>query len=119
MPNIKRGMMGAAGSGVAGNDVYVWGDGAGGRLGLGDTATRLTPVQLGDSEWKSVSGGGRQGLGIKSGDKLYSWGINSSGELGDGTVVDRSSPVQIGALTTWNVISKNIQSQSILVTTKG
>ena len=100
MPNIKRVMMGAAGgAGVSGDDLYVWGDGAGGRLGLGDTASRSSPVQLGDSEWKSAIPGGRQGLGIKSDDKIYAWGINTSGEVGDGTAISKSSPVQIGSLS--------------------
>jgi len=116
MPNIKRGMMGAAGSGAAGDNLYVWGDGSGGRLGLGaagGAASKSSPVQLGDSEWASVGAGGRQGLGIRGNGSMYNWGINSSGEVGDGTVISRSSPVQIGALSWAWVSGGNAHSTAV------
>lgn len=85
-----------------GNELYTWGDGAGGKLANNSgTVDRSSPVQVGAAVWASVSAGSRFMTAIRTNGTLWAWGGNSSGELGDGTVVYRSSPVQIGALTSW------------------
>ena len=108
MPNIKRGMMGAAGgTGIVGNDVYVWGGTYDGESGLevaGDPASTSSPAQLGGSEWTMVGVGNRTLSAIKGDDSLHGAGWNGTGPVGDGTVISRSSPVQIGALTTWSIL---------------
>jgi alpha-tubulin suppressor-like RCC1 family protein len=101
--------------------LWVWGLGTSGQLGNSAAVDYSSPVQVGGlTTWSKVAGARYTGLATTTAGTLYAWGSNAYGQLAQGTSgTANSSPVQIGALTTWNVISKNIQSQSILVTTKG
>ncbi|MBC7382568.1 MAG: hypothetical protein H7296_06165, partial [Bacteroidia bacterium] len=72
-----------------------------GQLGLGDTLSRTTPVQIGTAtNWVSVSCGYYHTLAIKADGTLWAWGYNSNGQLGDGSTTQRLSPVQVGTLNT-------------------
>jgi alpha-tubulin suppressor-like RCC1 family protein len=108
MPNIKRGMMGAAGvTGATGNDLYGWGGNYDGQLGLevaGGAGSRSSPIQIGGSEWTMIGAGNRTTHAIKGDDSLHCMGWNGTGVVGDGTVISRSSPVQIGSLS-WAWVS--------------
>ena len=87
-------------------ELWMWGVGNYGRLGVGDTAHRSSPVQVGAlTDWASVSVGRNHSLSIKTDSTLWAWGFNSSGQLGLGDTPNRSSPVQVGALTTWAQVS--------------
>lgn len=86
------------GSGTRGTDLFVWGLNSSGQLGLDDTTTRSSPVQV-PGEWsldgvKSYSSNNRFGF---KGTALFGWGSNSSGTIGDDSTTDRSSPVQVGS----------------------
>jgi len=107
MPNLRRGMMGAAGSAGGGAyTLWVWGSNAGGKLGLGDAPyvygnNKFSPVQVGDlSTWTYVQVMEAM-FAFKLDGTLWGWGKNTGGELGDGTVLNRSSPVQVGSATDW------------------
>ncbi len=89
----------------AGSMLYAWGDNTDGRLGVGDVATRSSPVQVGAlATWTSAVGA-QAILAIKPDGTIWSWGLNDVGQLGLGDVASRSSPVQVGALTTWTAIN--------------
>lgn len=85
--------------------LWAWGLGSYGRLGLGDTANRSSPSQVGAlTTWADASNGGRHTLATQTNGTLWAWGFGTSGQLGNNTAVTTSSPVQVGALTTWSKV---------------
>jgi len=110
MPNIKRGMMGAAGVDADPTDeLFTWGHGRDGRLGHGNTTNLSSPVQLGAlKDWGSISTDVAiygTTMAVKTDGSLWGWGFNNYGQLGDGSTTARSSPVQVGSLTDWVLCS--------------
>ena len=89
--------------------LWAWGySGSYGKLGLGNTVSRSSPVQVGTStDWDKVSAGKDQTFAIKYNKTLWAWGKNSYGQLGLGNTTNRSSPVQVGSGTTWTQVSGN------------
>ena len=66
-------------------DGTLWSCGynAQGKLGLGDTTTRYSPVQVGTlSNWSQISCGTIFAVGLKTDGTLWSWGHNNNGQLG-------------------------------------
>ncbi len=107
-----------AGTSVAGgNTLFTWGRNDSGQLGLGTTANRSSPVQVGTSTtWTQVSSNLNQTLAVNSLGQLWSWGGNADGKLGLGDTVNRSSPTQVGALTNWKTPITNTYSNMCLKT---
>jgi alpha-tubulin suppressor-like RCC1 family protein len=89
------------------NALYGWGYNANNELGLGDTANRLSPTQVGPlTDWKSISAGVAHILAIKYDGSLWTWGNdNPYGQSGLNSPGQRSLPTQVGALTNWSSIS--------------
>jgi alpha-tubulin suppressor-like RCC1 family protein len=84
--------------------LFAWGLNNYGQLGLGDTISRSSPVQIAGS-WTAVAFGPNYvGFAINSTFKLFSWGNITFGQLGDYATADRSSPVQIGT-SSWTQIA--------------
>ena len=90
--------------------LWSWGANSTGQLGLGDTTSRSSPVQVGAlTTWNECACGMVNFYGrgfssaIKTDGTLWTWGDNTALGLGDAT--NRSSPVQVGALTTWISVS--------------
>ena len=78
--------------------LWIWGEGAHGRLGNNNTANRSTPVTTfaGGNDWKQVSCGYNHTAAIKTDGSLWTWGRNTLGQLGNNTYGDaqnRSIPV--------------------------
>jgi alpha-tubulin suppressor-like RCC1 family protein len=104
---------------TADGKLYAWGRGGNGRLGLGNTVYRSSPVQVGAlTTWAQSAASGLFSAALKTDGTLWSWGENGDGQLGQNDTVDRSSPVQIGALTTWASISVG-EKQAFAVTVSG
>ena len=107
MPNLRQGMMGAAGAGGSTapvGEMWAWGTAYSGALGDGTTVDKSSPIQVGAlTDWLTpICGSSYRVSGcVKSDGTLWDWGYNYYGQLGDGTTVDKSSPIQIGSLTNW------------------
>lgn len=83
--------------------LWSWGSNGDGDLGLGDTVSRSSPVQVGSlSNWSDVIGMSGAALAIKTDGTLWSWGGGGDGRLGLNSQISRSSPTQIGANTNWS-----------------
>ena len=101
--------------------MWSWGNGAGGRLGLGDVISKSSPVQVGAlTTWAQVAAGREHNLALKTDGTLWAWGDGANGRLGNNIspTIDVSSPVQIGALTTWSQVAAG-NSHSLAIKTDG
>jgi alpha-tubulin suppressor-like RCC1 family protein len=95
--------------------LWGWGYQNNGSLGLNDTVTRSSPVQVGAlTTWYQVAAGNSISFATKTDGTMWSWGYNSSGQLGQNNTISRSSPVQVGLLTTWTTLPKMPMSQFCL-----
>ena len=90
--------------------MWGWGYNSNGQLGLGDTTTRSSPVQVGsDTDWAEATLlGTDRSFGVKTDGTLYSWGNGAGGWLGHSNTTNYSAPTQVGSLTDWKHI---VQSQ--------
>jgi alpha-tubulin suppressor-like RCC1 family protein len=100
--------------------LWGWGANSYGELGLNDTSTRSSPVQVGGlTTWSSVYVGNNNSHGITTTGELWSWGRNGYGRLGLGEVGNsapqsKSSPVQVGTDATWLSIAAGRYAASAL-----
>ena len=106
-------------------ELYAWGSGNAGRLGLGDSAiARSSPVQVGTPQtWGNVSlvnaASGREStFAVLENGTLWAWGLNSNGQLGLDTIISMSSPTQVGALTNWRDIGSGY-ANTVAIKTDG
>jgi alpha-tubulin suppressor-like RCC1 family protein len=84
--------------------LWVWGQGASGRLGGNNVISRSSPVQTvsGGTDWRLVQGANFNTRAIKTDGTLWSWGAGNSGLNGDNSNINRSSPVQtVSGGTNW------------------
>lgn len=96
--------------------LFSWGLNSNGQLGVDNTTTRSSPVQVGpDFNWSTGAAGAQGSVRfIKTNGAMYSWGLNNYGQLGINDVAKRSSPVQVGSLTTWlNVTASQYSTAAI------
>jgi alpha-tubulin suppressor-like RCC1 family protein len=76
--------------------LWAWGANAYGQLGVGDTAERHSPVQVGgDTTWKAVAAGDDYSAALKTDGSLWVWGRDKFGQLGLGDTTDRHAPVRV------------------------
>ncbi len=80
--------------GRRGADLYCWGRGIEGQLGLGDNDPRPEPVKV-PGAWSTVASSRFSTCGIQTDGRLYCWGKNDFDELGTGDTQRRSSPTQV------------------------
>ncbi|OQR96682.1 hypothetical protein ACHHYP_13804 [Achlya hypogyna] len=90
---------------VVTGDVYAWGNGGNGRLGLGDTADQMHPAKVafpdehekdGD-KWvvAAVYCGASHSLAVTKQGHLFSWGKNNQGQCGHGHTNDQLRPAHV------------------------
>jgi alpha-tubulin suppressor-like RCC1 family protein len=88
--------------------LWVWGNGATGRLGTVNLISRSTPVTTrpGGTNWKQVSCGDRHTAAVKTDGTLWTWGGNYNGALGTNNTAQRFTPVTtlLGG-TNWKQVS--------------
>lgn len=85
---------------LAAAEVYVWGRGEYGRLGLGDKggSSRLRPCKVKAMEGHKViqaSCGGTHTMVLTAEGRIFGWGRGSFGRLGTGHEKDHHSPVEV------------------------
>ena len=89
----------------SGNLWAIGGVNGSGQLGIGDTTSRSSPVQVTTTVGGIAIGGGSGFAAApmlqKTNGTIWTWGSGTSGFLADGTSQNRSSPVQVGSLSTW------------------
>jgi alpha-tubulin suppressor-like RCC1 family protein len=83
--------------------LWTWGDGANGALGDSTNTSKSSPVQIGASSWKWVTGSEIGGFAIDINGRLFAWGTGVNGIIGDGTSTGKNSPVQIGT-SSWTMV---------------
>ena len=107
----------AAGGGVAGGEVFCWGDNRYGGLGDGTTTERPAPTPVaGGLAFRSVAAGNGYTCGLTAANAAFCWGDNGSGngygygELGDGTTTSRTAPVAVQGATFGSVVAGEYHS---------
>ena len=97
---------------TADGSVFTWGDGYGGKLGLGDDwSNKLVPTQVrGELQNKAVvqvAAGDRHSICVAEDCLVYIWGSNEHGQLGVGDGTDDDTDVNLPVLLDLN---ENTQS---------
>jgi len=120
---FQNNLMGAAASAIGPTTtefaIWNWGLNNKGQLGVGDTTTRSSPVQMGDkSDWVFWDSGIQAGA-VNAAGELWMWGQGTAGALGQGNTTDYSSPVQVGSLTDWVAVSTGYINQTHATKTDG
>ncbi len=77
-----------------GEDVYCWGDGLQGQIGVGFVFPGPTPQPVDLHEAQQITAGGEFTCAVRDG-SLYCWGDNESGQIGDGVPVQQPAPFGI------------------------
>ena len=101
-------------------NLYAWGAGTLGLIGINATTNRSSPVQVGStwlsavrsspsqisssSDWSIISTADQAAYAIKSNGTLWTWGIGANGRLGLNDTISRSSPTQIGS-SSWTSVA--------------
>ncbi|KAF3854377.1 hypothetical protein F7725_022432 [Dissostichus mawsoni] len=82
--------------------VYTWGQGSRGQLGLGERQPSATSPQhlnsLSAVPLVQVAAGGGQSFALSVSGALFSWGSNHCGQLGLGDTTDRHTPTPVHCL---------------------
>jgi alpha-tubulin suppressor-like RCC1 family protein len=68
----------------------------------------VSPVQVGTSNWSSVSAGGTHTSAIGTNNLLYTWGLNNAGQLGLGSSINRLSPIQVGTTANTSIVNSPV-----------
>eukprot|EP01138_Halocafeteria_seosinensis_P011986 gb/GECG01012249.1/.p1 GENE.gb/GECG01012249.1/~~gb/GECG01012249.1/.p1 ORF type:complete len:1294 (+),score=122.86 gb/GECG01012249.1/:1-3882(+) len=84
-------------------ELYTWGSGSNGRLGVGDVRYSISPVKINFNKDKNhrptkvafVAAGHCHSLAISDYGKAYVWGDNAFGQLGTGDMCDRYFPTLV------------------------
>jgi alpha-tubulin suppressor-like RCC1 family protein len=100
-------------------ELWVWGNGAFGKLGTNDTTNRSTPVTTfsGGTNWKQVSSGGLHTAAIKTDGTLWTWGYGGRAQLGTADAINRLTPVTTFAGgTNWKQVSSGYAHMAAIKT---
>ena len=92
------------------SNIYVWGRGWAGRLGLGDENHRYEPTLLlntntaDNSHWSQIACGAFHTAALTKDGKVFTWGYNFFGQLGHGDTFNRYIPTKVAALDEYVII---------------
>ncbi len=102
-------------------ELWMWGYGGLGNLGVNNRTEYSSPVQVGSGYWNSIAIDKSINIGVRNNGTLWSWGEGSYGASGRNSLDRTSSPVQIPG-TSWKIantgdtISAAIKSSGELFT---
>ncbi|MCA8836778.1 MAG: putative Ig domain-containing protein, partial [Proteobacteria bacterium] len=100
-------------------ELYCWGLGSNGRLGLGNTNLQTTPTKVGTTaNWSQVSAGLNHTCAVNTDGELYCWGNGSQGRLGLSETISRTIPTQVGTASNRSQVSAGL-SHTCAVNTDG
>ncbi|MCA8838199.1 MAG: hypothetical protein K8963_10155, partial [Proteobacteria bacterium] len=77
-------------------ELYCWGRGVSGQLGLDNTFARNTPAQVGTAtNWSQISAGASHTCATNATGRLHCWGSNLNGRLGLGNEIGQTTPTPV------------------------
>ena len=82
--------------------LWTWGYNGAGGLGLNNTTTYSSPVQVPGTTWDYAMTFAGSSAAVKTDGTLWSWGYNNLGMLGHNNQTQYSSPKQVGSGTDWS-----------------
>jgi alpha-tubulin suppressor-like RCC1 family protein len=92
---------------VNNGELFSWGRGTSGVLGIGATTNRSSPVSVGNAGgigYSSVAAGSLTAAAIDKNGGLWTWGRGTNGELGNGAALSTSTPGKVGS-ESWAMVS--------------
>lgn len=99
--------------------LWAWGNNYFGVLGLGNSTTYSSPVQVGAlTDWINIDGL-RNAASVKANGTLWVWGRGLGGANGQGNELDQNSPKQVGTLTNWASATAGAQGAAFGIKTDG
>ncbi|MCH9663666.1 MAG: Ig-like domain-containing protein [Gammaproteobacteria bacterium] len=92
-------------------ELYCWGAGGNGRLGIGSTAESTAPARIGvATNWTQVGAGSAHTCAINDSGELYCWGNRNDGRIGLATGTGTAlNPLQTGATQNWTQLSSGAE----------
>ena len=104
---------------TASRNVFAWGSGKHGKLGVGDCRDAFVPrlvIELstkGDSGVVKIVAGAHHAHALTAGGSLYSWGLNSCGQLGLGSdIQSKNIPTIVKEFRYWNGAIRDVFTSS-------
>ena len=104
---------------TASRNVFAWGSGKHGKLGVGDCRDAFVPrlvIELstrGDSGVVKIVAGAHHAHALTAGGSLYSWGLNSCGQLGLGSdIQSKNIPTIVKEFRYWNGTIRDVFTSS-------
>ncbi|MCA8836463.1 MAG: hypothetical protein K8963_01230, partial [Proteobacteria bacterium] len=99
-------------------ELYCWGRGFAGRLGLNDANNRMTPTKVGNAtNWTQVNATVEHTCAINTAGELYCWGLGRDGRLGLNDTDNRTIPTKVGNATNWTQVSAGTDHTCTINTT--
>jgi len=100
--------------------LWSWGGNLYGQLGLGDTISRSSAVQVGtETNWSDIDFGRNSIYFIKTNGTIWGLGGNNYGVFGNKSTEQVTTPVQIGTLTNWRIPPVDTTDNSVVINTNG
>lgn len=95
-------------------EVYAWGEGQYGRLGLSSNSTRLTPMKIdqaifGDEKIVQLKAGAYHGIALTASGKVYIWGRNNYGQIGS-----NSNHIDFFAVESTPLVPENLDQEKVV-----
>jgi len=88
-------------------ELWMWGVNTLGQLGVNDTLTRSSMVQVGtSSDWSQLVTNTGGVMALKTNGTLWGWG-GSGVNIGINSTITRSTPVQVGTDSNWTQVTGN------------
>ena len=83
-------------------ELFAWGSGGSGQLGLGNFSSPNVPTRVGEeNNWRTVAASGAHTAAINADGHLYMWGNNTNGQLGLGHNTTVNVPTRVGTADNW------------------